>query len=217
MRERFQEYVLQRGKALGISRTELARRARLSRESLYKLLRGDIANPSIETLHGLALALEVSPLYLIRQYFDDLNLGPGTLLRSRHENDHCSFVRDVTIPDDMAVGVNQTFVKVWEIQNTGTLHWHNRQLSCQDDDYVLARRASDGTLQEVMDCHLLPANRHVPLPDAAPGEVLRVGVEFVAPPFPCTVMSMWKVTDGDGALCFPDFVGIWVRVRVVAL
>lgn len=217
MRERFQEYVFQRGKALGISRTELARRARISRESLYKLLRGDIANPSVETLHGLALALEVSPLYLLRQYFDDLNLGPGTLLPSRHADDHASFVRDVTVPDDMAVGVNQSFIKVWEIQNTGKLHWHNRQLVCQDDDYVLARRTADGSLVEVMDCHLLPAVRSVPLPDAAPGEILRVSVEFVAPPFPCTVMSMWKIADTEGALCFPDFVGLWVRVRVVAL
>lgn len=217
MRERFQEYVFQRGKALGISRTELARRAHLSRESLYKLLRGDVANPSIETLHGLALALEVSPLYLLRQYFDELNLGPGTLLSVKHPEDHASFVRDVTIPDDVAVGVNQTFTKVWELQNTGRLHWQNRQMVCQDDDYVLARRRADGTLEEVMDCHLLPASRSVPLPDAAPGDIVRISVDFVAPSFPCTVMSMWKIADADGALCFPDFVGLWVRVRVVAL
>jgi transcriptional regulator with XRE-family HTH domain len=217
VRERFQEYVFQRGKALGISRTELARRARLSRESLYKLLRGDIANPSVETLHGLALALEVSPLYLLRQYFDDLNLGPGTLFPARHADDHASFVRDVTVPDDMAVGVNQSFVKVWEIQNTGSLHWHDRRLVCQDDEFVLARRTPDGGLQEVMDCHLLPAARSVPLPDAAPGEIVRASVEFTAPSFPCCVMSMWKIADAEGALCFPDFVGIWVRVRVVAL
>lgn len=217
MRERFQEYVFQRGKALGISRTELARRARLSRESLYKLLRGDIANPSIETLHGLALALEVSPLYLMRQYFDDLNLGPGTLLPARHADDHASFVRDVTVPDDMAIGVNQSFTKIWEIQNTGQLHWRGRQLVCQDDDYVLARRAADGSLREVMDCHLLPATRRVPLADAAPGEIVRVAVDFSAPPFPCTVMSTWKIADAEGLLCFPEFVGLWVRVRVVAL
>lgn len=142
---RFQAYVFSRARILGISRTELARRAHISRESLYKLLRGEISSPSISTLHGLAVALEISPLYLIRQYFDDLDLGPGTLLPSRHPDDHAAFVRDVTVPDDMVVGVNESFVKTWELQNTGKLHWRGRQLVCQDSHYVMARREPDGT------------------------------------------------------------------------
>lgn len=217
MRELFQDYVFQRASTLGITRTELARRARLSRESLYKLLRGDVANPSIETLHGLAVALEVSPIFLLRQYFDDLNLGPGTLLPALKANDHAAFVRDVTIPDDMAVGIKQTFTKTWELQNTGCQCWKGRQLICQDDDFVLARRMPDGTLLEVADCHLTPATRQVPVAETAPGETVQISVDFVAPCFPCTVMSFWKMADEEGGLCFPDFSGVWVKVRVVAL
>jgi transcriptional regulator with XRE-family HTH domain len=217
LRDRFQEYVFHRSSALGLTRTELARRARLSRESLYKLLRGDVANPSIETLHGLAVALEVSPIFLLRQYFDDLNLGPGTLLPALHADDHVAFVRDVTIPDDMAVGINQTFTKTWELQNTGKQVWKGRYLICQDDDFVLARRMEDGSLEEVVDCHLTPAVRRVPMAETKPGETVQVSVDFIAPSFPCTVMSFWKMSDAQGRLCFQDFSGVWVKVRVVAL
>lgn len=217
MRDRFQEYVFQRSATLGLTRTELARRARLSRESLYKLLRGDVASPSIETLHGLAVALDVSPIYLMRQYFDDLNLGPGTLLAPLHDDDHVAFVRDVTIPDDMAVGINQSFTKTWELQNTGQKLWKGRHLICQDDDFVLARRMPDGSLHEVADCHLIPASRQVPMAETKPGETVQVSVDFIAPSVPCTVMSFWKMSDEQGRLCFPDFKGVWVKVRVVAL
>lgn len=217
MREQFRDYVFQRAKTLNITRTELARRAHFSRESLYKLLRGEIVNPSIQTLHGLALALEISPIFLLRQYFDDLNLGAATQLPSRHPDDHVSFIRDVTIPDDMVVGFNQRFVKTWEIQNTGGISWQGRQLVCCDDDFVLARRLPGGGLEEIMDSHLLPAVRLVPIRELQPGEIVSISVEFVSPSFPCTVMSLWKIVDAQGALCFPELSGIWVKVRVVGL
>lgn len=214
---RFQAYVFSRARALGVSRTELARRAHLSRESLYKLLRGDIANPAISTLHGLAVALEISPLHLIRQYFDDLNLGPGTLLSTHHPDDHSSFVRDVTVPDDMVVGINETFVKTWEIQNTGRLCWQKRQLACQDDDYVLARREPDGRLTAILDCHLNPSQRRIDIPETPSGETVLLSVSFTSPPLPCTAVSVWKMVDADGNLCFPEATGLWARVRVVAI
>lgn len=200
-----------------MSRTELARRAGFSRESLYKLLRGDVLNPSIQTLQGLALALEISPIFLLRQYFDALSLGPPTLLSCSHPDDHVSFVRDVTIPDDMAVRVNERFTKTWEIQNTGALTWRGRRLICQDDDYVLAKRLPDGGLEEVMDCHLIPANRTVPIPETPPGGIASISVDFAAPPLPCSVISIWKIADDQGTLCFPEFAGIWAKVRVVSL
>lgn len=213
----FQNFVFQRSQAIGISRSELARRACISRESLYKILRGDIENPSIQTLHGLAIALQVSPIYLLRQYFEELNLGPGTLLSVSNPNDHVSFVRDVNFPDGSAVSINQEFIKTWEIQNTGALVWEGRHLVCQDDNYVLARREADGTLTEVMDCHLLPEARNIALPTVQPGQVIQLSVKFIAPPFPCTVVSTWKIADAGGHLCFPGFLGIWAMMRVVAL
>lgn len=217
MRNQFGDFLLQRSKALRLTRTELARRANLSRESFYKLMRGEIANPTIQTLYGLAVALEVSPLFLLRQYFSNLNLGTPTVLPVRQPGDHVSFVRDVTIPDNTAVGLNQRLKKTWEIQNTGRVAWRSRHLVCCDDDFVLARRTPDGGLQEIANCHLRPVARSVPVPDIAPGESAYLSVEFIAPPIPCTVMSLWKIVDDRGATCFPEFSGIWVKVRVVGL
>lgn len=213
----FQNFVLQRATILSKSRSELAREAGISRESFYKILRGEISNPSIQTLHGLAIALEVSPIYLLRQYFEELNLGPGTLLSVTQPNDHVSFVRDVSFPDGSTVGINQTFVKTWEIQNTGEIHWEARRLVCQDDRFVLAQRQPDGSLAEVMDCHLLPEQREIAIPPVAPGECIQLSVKFLAPAFPCTVISTWKIVDHEGRYCFPEFLGIWASIRVVAL
>ena len=213
----FNKFVLQRSSALGISRTEVARRAGISRESLYKLLRGETSNPSIETLHGMAIALNVAPIYLLRTFFDDLRLGCATLLPTLHPNDYISFVRDVSIPDGASVGTNQSIVKTWELQNTGSTPWHNRKLVCQDKDYVIARRMPDGSLQEALDCRLIPERDEIPIPDTQPGEVISVSVSFVTPKLPCSVISTWKMTDAGGKFCFPEFTGIWVSVRVVAL
>lgn len=217
MRQHFENYIRSRCRSLGISQTELARRAGMSRENLYRLLRGEVSNPSIETLHGLAASLGVSALQLMRLYFDDLSLGRGTLLPSRQRNDHTSFVQDVTIPDGTLVGPNQAFTKTWAIQNTGDSAWRGRRLICQDEDYVLAKRLSGGFLVPVVDCRLTPAAQVVAVPDAGPGEVVEVSVDFTSPALPCTVISLWKMTDAEGQLCFPGHMGLWVQVRVVRL
>lgn len=217
MRRHFENYVRDRARQLRLSQTQLARRAGVSRESLYRLLRGEVSNPSITTLYGLAASLETSALHLIRLYFDDLNLGPGTLLPSEFERDHVSFVHDVTIPDNSVVGPNQTIQKIWAIQNTGGTAWRSRQLVCQDDDYVLARRLPGGGLVPVLDCQLVPSTSRVGIPDADPGDVVEVKVELHTPAYPCTVMSVWKMADADGQLCFPGHTGLWVKVRVIAL
>lgn len=217
MREHFERYLRERLKARGLSMSELARRSGMSRENLYRVMRGEIAHPTMESFHGLAGALEVSAIHLLRLYFDELGLGGGTLLPSRHAGDHVSFVRDVTIPDDTLVGPNQTFIKTWAIQNTGETSWRGRGLLCQDQDYVLARRLPGGALVPVVDCQLLPSTPRVPVPDAEPGEVVEVSAEFTTPTLPCSTLSLWKMVDADGVLCFPGHSGLWVRVRVVAL
>lgn len=217
MREHFEKFLRNRCRQLRISQTELARRAGMSRENLYRLLRGEVTNPSVETLHGLAASLDVSTLQLMRLYFDDLGLGSGTLLPSRHRDDHVAFVRDVTIPDDTLIGPNQSFTKTWAIQNTGRTPWRDRRLACQDEDHVLAKRLPGGLLVPILDCQLVPASHDVPVPDADPGAVVEVSVEFTTPALPCTVLSLWKMTDAEGQLCFPGHTGLWVKVRVVTL
>lgn len=69
----------------------------------------------------------------------------------------------------------------------------------------------------MLDCHLNPETRSLPIPDTAPGGTVQLSVTLRAPPLPCTAISVWKVADADGELCFPETAGLWARVRVVAI
>lgn len=115
------------------------------------------------------------------------------------------------------MGPNQTVSKTWAIQNTGETAWRDRRLVCQDEDVILARRLPGGALLPVLDCQLVPREATVPIPDAGPGEVVEATAEFITPALPCTVLSLWKMAEADGRICFPDHTGLWVKVRVVVL
>lgn len=215
--ESLESVVFQRCKTLKISRKELAERAQVSRETLYRLLRGEITRASIDTVYRLARALQLAPIHLLRLVYHDLDIGPGTMLKTLHPGDHQSFVRDVTIPDNEVVGANQLFTKVWEVQNTGKLVWERRAYRCVDDEIVLARRSEDGSLEPLIEAGLIPETRIVPCPALRPGEVGQVRVTFRAPRHPCSTMSLWKMFDESGEPCFPEHTGLWCKVHVVTL
>jgi len=162
--KRLENLILQCCKTLDISRSELAARAGISRETLYRMLRGEVGRASVDTVFGLARATQTAPIQLLRLLYHDLDMGPGTTLTTLHAKDHHSFVRDVTVPDNMLVEANQRFTKIWEVQNTGEIAWNGRSYRCMDDEMVLARRAQDGTLVPVVDANLLPEQREVCCP-----------------------------------------------------
>ena len=58
------EYIRRRAYVLGISLTETARRAGITRQALYKLLDARVAEARLSTLIKLARALNVHPLAL---------------------------------------------------------------------------------------------------------------------------------------------------------
>lgn len=95
--------VLHCSRELGLSKTELCKRAGISREALYRLLRGDLHQMSLETLIGLAAALQTAPLHVARLAYHEFSSAPPTLLPTQHAGDHVSFVRDVTYPDGAVV------------------------------------------------------------------------------------------------------------------
>lgn len=210
-------FVMQRCKQLGITRKEFAARAGLSRETLYRLMRGEIGRATIDTVYRFAKAAQVAPIHLMRLVYQDFDLGAGTVLKTRYPNDHQSFIRDVTIPDNVMVGAGQPFTKVWEVQNTGAVVWENRVYRCIDDDVVLARQRQDGSLEPLLGVSLIPAVREVPCPTVKPGETVQVTVEFKAPQFPCSTLSLWKMFDKEGEPCFPEHTGLWCKVHVVGL
>lgn len=172
---------------------------------------------TVETLTRLAGAMQVAPIHLLRLTYQDVRASAPTVLVSRHAGDHASFVGDANFPDNETVFANQVFTKVWEMQNTGKLAWRGRSFRCEDENIVIARREADGSLKALLDANLIPETRAVPCPDARPGEVVRISVTFRAPGWPCTTLSNWKMYDAEGQQCFPQFSGVWCKVRVLAL
>lgn len=65
------DYLEQRVAMLGISRSEVARRADISRQTWYRLLSADLTDAKLSTIMRLAEALETPPLHLLRLYLGE--------------------------------------------------------------------------------------------------------------------------------------------------
>jgi Ig-like domain from next to BRCA1 gene/Helix-turn-helix domain len=109
------------------------------------------------------------------------------------------FIADVTIPDGTIVRAGHTFVKTWEIQNSGLVPWQGRYLSRQ------------GLLAGAGLCASVP---QVAIPATLPGQDVRISVTFTAPSLPGSCRVDWKMTDGHGRVYFPYGGGLYVIVNV---
>jgi transcriptional regulator with XRE-family HTH domain len=205
-----EEFIRRRARELGLSLADVCRRAGVGRQTLYELWRAEKQYPSLHTVAAVAAALDVHPLLLLRYLFADAPQGDNAPL----EGDQSSFVRDVTYADNTLVLSNERFRKVWSIQNVGTVPWDDRWLRCMDETLEVFTR--DGESLAVAP-PLQPVQRQVAVPETEPGETTEVSVDFIAPPTPGgTVISYWKMIDGQGQICFPESRGLWVRVQVVS-
>ncbi len=207
----------------GVCISELSRRTSLSRECIYKLLRGDIKQPELSTIILLAKGLHTHPLLLLRKMFEDWEFRDTAQPAARQVNDSIGFLGDITCPDNCIVSVNRKFTKEWDIQNTGRQIWRNRRLVCVDDQLEVHMRPNqssdrkDGFQAPATQRCLIPAQTELAIPDTCPGEAVRLTVDFTAPPFPCSTISYWKMVDENGAFCFPKHEGLSCLVQVVAL
>lgn len=82
-------YLEQRVAMLGISRSEVARRADISRQTWYRLLSADLTDAKLSTITRLAEALETTPLHLLRLYLDE---GVDTVHLNGASNDAGGFL-----------------------------------------------------------------------------------------------------------------------------
>ncbi|MGI5145161.1 NBR1-Ig-like domain-containing protein [Plantactinospora sp. CA-294935] len=117
------------------------------------------------------------------------------------DGDRSRFITDVTVPDGTRVRVGETFVKVWEIQNAGTVPWRNRYLQRED---VPAQPGS---------CR---SPERIPIRDTLPNERVEVSVTVIAPSAPTTCMVRWKMVDEHGRQLFPTARPVFFLVHVDA-
>ena len=84
-------YLEQRVAMLGLSKSEAARRADISRQTWYRLLSADVNDAKLSTMVRLAEALDTTPMQLLRLYFDgaaDTDTGVGLMLATSEERHH---------------------------------------------------------------------------------------------------------------------------------
>jgi len=99
-------------------------------------------------------------------------LEPGS------SEDGMTFITDVSIPDGFVVNANESFIKTWRIQNSGTRDWHG---------YVIAFESGEpmGTMEQA-------------IPDTPAGETLDISIEMTAPGGQGSYSGRWEVQSPEG-------------------
>ncbi|RSN56116.1 hypothetical protein DMH01_30370 [Amycolatopsis sp. WAC 04182] len=119
-----------------------------------------------------------------------------------HHGDSSRFVADVTIPDETVVKPGTQFVKVWELENTGTVEWRKRYLRRTDLPVAPgACRTPD----------------RIPVNDTPPRGRVQVTVTVSTPPnAPVDCKVFWKMVDEQDRELFPSSRPIYFSVLVRA-
>jgi hypothetical protein len=115
--------------------------------------------------------------------FSSATAFPTAASYSPPASDGCyasAYVSDVTIEDRMEIAPGESFVKTWELKNTGTCAW--------DDDYLLTFYSGDD-----MDGEDTEIGEYV-----APGNVSEVSVTLAAPDTDGTYTGYWILADSSG-------------------
>jgi hypothetical protein len=100
------------------------------------------------------------------------------VFESSDGEDGMTFITDVSIPDGFVVDENETFIKTWRIQNSGTRDWYS---------YLIAFESGEpmGTMEQV-------------IPDTPAGETLDISIEMTAPGGPGSYSGRWEVQSPEG-------------------
>ncbi len=97
--------------------------------------------------------------------------------------------------------------KAWDLRNNGRSEWRGFRLLCIDQ--ALSPSFDAGTQAQYF---LRPDIIEVPVPYAAPGDVVRLSIWFMAPSLPVACVSMWKMVDLSGLDAPFDPFSVMVRV-----
>ncbi|MCY9785350.1 NBR1-Ig-like domain-containing protein [Nocardiopsis sp. EMB25] len=112
--------------------------------------------------------------------------------------DASRFDVDITIPDGTPVSPGEEFIKTWQLTNTGLIPWRDRYMSRQS--------GGEGSCT---------SDERVPVPDTEPREPAVISVAVTAGTEPGRCRVVWKMTDADGMLYYPNMTGIFYEVVVV--
>lgn len=114
------------------------------------------------------------------------------------------FLSDVTIPDGTTIKEGATFTKTWKIQNNGTCTWTTL--------YKAVPFSNDPTSPPISgdDFYSIKSN-------VAPGGIVEVSVQMIAPKDSGTYTQVWKMQDDQGnyfGIGGPNGAGWYVNINV---
>ena len=128
------------------------------------------------------------------------SVAPAVDVGARIKGDNTKFLGDVTVPDGTPVRAGTTVLKVWEIQNTGSIPWHERYLQRMDlPPAPGACRTPDRVL----------------IGDTPPGDHVMISVPLTAAEKPGRCWIGWKMVDAAGRELFTTRRPVYVLVTVV--
>jgi len=96
-----------------------------------------------------------------------------------------TFVSDASIPAGTILASGQSFIKSWQIKNSGTCPWQGYRL-------VFIRG------------NLLGGKSPSPIPELAPDAVITVSLDLIAPSIPGTFDGIWRLQAPNGTLVGSD-------------
>ncbi|MGB4499224.1 MAG: NBR1-Ig-like domain-containing protein [Methylococcaceae bacterium] len=211
------DYVSERCKELKISQRGLAEKSGINKSTLRKILNGDTKQAQLGTIVAIAHVLKIHPIDLFRYFLNQIELPKFTSTGANVKNDASGFIADVTFPDNSMVRINETFTKIWAIQNIGSIDWIDRKFICMDTQPIGEFDLPEGIATPKEFRGLKPTARNVLIPNTLSGEIVEIVVEFTAPFYPCNVISYWKMVDEEGNFCFPQSEGLSCVVNVLAI
>jgi transcriptional regulator with XRE-family HTH domain len=216
------DWVRHRSRQLGLSQTELAERAGMTRAYLHRLCAGGVPNPGVLTLQRLAQALQLPTTALVRLWVaaDDNGQPCARTQQARHVAPHdprdaLVLVADTTVPDHAVVQPGERFTKTWVVQNAGEVPWPARRLVRQDAVLVVAQRERNGQLTPLLNTHLSSLEQALDMPATPPGGVQELRVDFAAPLANGSVGSVWRVESLGGEPVYKSNGFLQVMVTVM--
>ena len=201
---------------LGLNNSAVAKRAKISRQTWYRLLNADVEEAKVSTLIRVAEALNTHVIYLLRLYFSNTPIYPTDNVKKEKVECSGSLVDDITYPHNSTVYTNEVFTKTWRVINTGTTAWENMTLVCRDEELVPSETCPYPNFQ-LLDLCLSPHQRILKIPYTKAGKTADISINFTAPSHPCTVVSEWQIADQQGITCSKECGVLHCIVKVISL
>jgi transcriptional regulator with XRE-family HTH domain len=183
-------YLQRRMKELKLSNIEVARRAKISRQTWHRLLKNDMNESKLSTLMGVSQALDIHFMHLLRLHFNHQENSDSAVKHQIMPPVELGLNNHLQMQDERMCHVGESFIKTWRVINLGKKNWQGMKLLCLDPD-TRSEAYPNGLC-------LIAKEREIAIADTKIGESIEVSVQLTAPDTPGRIISDWQIVDNEG-------------------